>query len=83
MSFSPWAGAELTRAQYEALTGVGEVSGVTYDGSNRVIALTVDSISYTISYTSSEILITGSDGSRKRIGLDGSGRIISANTETV
>lgn len=83
MSFSPWAGADFTRQQYQALTAAGEISGATYDGSNRLTAITVDGVSYTISYSSTEITITGSDGSRKRVGLDVSGRIVSSTTELV
>lgn len=75
MGFSPWRGAELNRDQYDALTSPGNVSAVTYDGSNRVTGLTIDGVSYTITYTSSLITISGSDGTVREVSLDGLGRI--------
>lgn len=75
---SPWAGADFSREQYEALTRPGEVSGVTYDGSNRVTQLTIDGVTYTLTYATSSITISGDDGSVKTISLDGSGRISGA-----
>lgn len=75
---SPWAGGDLTREQYEALTRQGEVSDVTYDGSNRVTSLKIDNVTYTVIYATSTITISGDDGSVKTISLDGSGRISGA-----
>lgn len=78
MSFSPFAGADLTREQYEALTRRGDVTDVTYDGSDRVTSLKIDNVTYTIVYTLSTITISGDDGSVKTISLDGAGRISGA-----
>lgn len=83
MTFSPWAGADLTREQYEALTAPGNVSNVVYDNSTpkRVLSLTIDGVDYTIDYTSTLITISGSDGSVKRASLDANGNYTQVVTE--
>jgi hypothetical protein len=78
LSFSPFAGADLTREQYEALTRRGDVSNVIYDAFDRCVSLKIDNITYTIVYASTTITISGDDGSVKLIDLDGSGRIAGA-----
>lgn len=71
----------LTPGQIANLTAPGALSGVTYDGSSRATAWTIDGVSYTADYTPTRITITGSDGTIKTIQLDGSGRITGATTE--
>lgn len=83
MTFSPWAGADLTREQYEALTAPGNVTNVVYDNSTpkRVLSLTIDGVDYTITYTSTLITVSGSDGSIKRASLDANGNYTQVVTE--
>lgn len=65
----------LRRAQQEHLAAPGNLSGVTYDGSNRAIAWTIDGVAYTATYTSSLITITGTDGYLREVSIDPLGRI--------
>jgi hypothetical protein len=65
----------LTPQQTDALTDAGALSGVTYDASNRAIAWTIDAVSYTASYSPTETVVAGSDGTITRITLDPANRI--------
>ena len=56
------------------------LSGVTYDGSNRVTGFVLDGVTYTFTgWGTSTVTITGSNGNTRRISLDGSGRFVGVN----
>jgi hypothetical protein len=57
------------------LYGSVGLTGVTYDGSNRVTAFTINNINYTVAYASGSMTISGSDGTTRTVALDGSGRV--------
>lgn len=65
----------LTPAQIANLTAPGTLSGVTYDTSNRAVAWTIDGVAYTASYSPSDIVVAGSDGTITNISLDPAARI--------
>ena len=65
----------LRREQQDSITAPGNLSGVTYDGSGRAVAWTIDGVAYTAAYTPSSITITGSDGHLREVSLDPLGRI--------
>jgi hypothetical protein len=51
------------------------LTGVTYDGSNRVTGYTLDGVTYTVTgWGTSTVTVAGSDASTRTITLDGSGR---------
>lgn len=52
------------------------LTGVSYDGSNRVTGFTINNVTYTVSgWGGTSIAIAGSDGTTRTITLDGSSRI--------
>jgi hypothetical protein len=65
----------LTTSAAAKITSPGVLSGVTYDGSNRATSWTIDGVTYTATYSTNQILVTGSDITTTRITLDGTGRI--------
>lgn len=71
----------LTPEQTSALTATGALSGVTYDVSNRATAWAIDGVAYTASYSTSEIVVAGSDGTVRRIALDPANRITGVTAE--
>ena len=66
---------DITSAQAAILTAPGALSGITYDTNNRAVAWNIDGIAYTASYSGSEIVVAGSDGTITRITLDPAARI--------
>jgi hypothetical protein len=72
------SGASLTGEEGLTLSLGGSLglSGVTYDGSNRVVGFALRGITYTVAYTSTTITITGSNGFSRVVTLDGSSRVI-------
>ncbi len=65
-------------------SGTNDLSGVSYDGSNRATGYQVGSITYTITYpNATTILATSSNGQQKKITLDGSGRIVKVENISV
>lgn len=73
-----WGG--LSSENINNLLATGLLSNVTYDSSNRAISWTIDSVSYGVNYTTSNITIAGSDGTITNIGLDPAQRITSVST---
>ena len=71
----------LTPAERANLTATGALSGVTYDTGNRAVTWTIDGVNYTASYSTSEIVVAGSDGTIRRIALDPAQRIIGVTAE--
>lgn len=63
----------------DSTTGAGNsvgLTGVVYDGSNRVTAYTLDGVSYTLAgWGTAAVTITGDNGSVRVVSFDGSGRI--------
>jgi YD repeat-containing protein len=67
-------GTTLPVAVAKALAAQGLVTGVTYDPSGRATSWTIDGVTYTATYSATEILVTADDGTLSRVSLDGSGR---------
>lgn len=63
------------QALLSLVNGSAGLSGVTYDGSNKVTGFVAGGVTYTVAYASGSITVTGSDGSSVVVSLDGSGRI--------
>lgn len=55
--------------------GSAGLSAVTYNGSNQVTGFAFAGVTYTVTYPTGEIVVTGDDDSVQTISLDGSGRI--------
>jgi hypothetical protein len=65
----------LTPQQQVYLKSPGNLSGVTYDASNRAVAWTIDGISYTANYSSGLITVAGTDGTVVFVAVDPANRI--------
>lgn len=75
---SPFSSAEVDAVR-ALVSGAGNPSAATYDGSNRVTAFAIGSVTFTVAgWGTSSIVVAGSDGSTKTITLDGSGRFLAA-----
>jgi hypothetical protein len=55
--------------------GSSGLTGATYNGSNQLTAYSLNGVNYTLTYTSTTIVQSGSDGTTVTINLDGAGRI--------
>lgn len=71
----------LAGATADTLIAPGLLSGVVYDTSNRAVEWVIDGVTYTASYSSSEIVVAGSDGTIRRIALDPAQRIAGVTIE--
>lgn len=68
--------AAQSAAAAQISLGSTGLSAVTHDGSNRVTGFVLADVTYVVSgWGTSQILITGSNGTTRTITLDGSGRI--------
>jgi hypothetical protein len=65
----------FTIQQQLYLKSFGNLSGVTYDASNRAVAWTIDGISYTANYSSGLITVAGTDGTVVFVAVDPANRI--------
>lgn len=65
----------LNRAQTAALTGLGNVSGVTWDTSGRVTGFTIDGVTYAVDWTTG--IVQSNDGVRRQFTRDPLGRFAS------
>lgn len=65
----------LTPGERTDLLGQGVLSGVVYDASNRATAWRIDDTNYTASYSPTEVIIAGSDGSITRLAVDPANRL--------
>ena len=63
-------------ASTKALVSGAGISGVTYDGSSRVVGYTVNEVAHTVTYpTGTSALITNTLGASRSVTFDGSGRV--------
>ena len=59
--------------------GVVDVTGITYDGSNRVTGYTKLGIAHTVTYPTATTIIDTSSGGTITVDLDGLGRVVNVD----
>ena len=67
--------ADLARIQ-ASVSGAGTVSGVTYDGSNRVTGYSANGIAYVVAYPNPTTVTVAGNGKTITVTLDSQGRVI-------